>query len=97
MIIAAREMGEGRSCAHSLNCTEVMFVILDNVPEVDRGTALLIHLFVTTLSELEHAFILMYFSYSFKILCDLEITKYKVEYEMYQSGCRYVSMKFVYA
>lgn len=32
-----------------MDCTEVMFVILDNVPEVDRGTAL-IYMFVTTLT-----------------------------------------------
>jgi hypothetical protein len=42
---------------------EVMFVILGNVPEVNGGTALLIHLFVITLSELEHSFIRMYFSF----------------------------------
>jgi hypothetical protein len=40
MIIAGSEMGEERSRTHSLDVTAVMFVILDNVPEVDRETAL---------------------------------------------------------
>jgi hypothetical protein len=65
MIIAVNEMGEGRSCTHSLDCTEVMFIILENVPEVDKGTAQLLYLFVTTISELEHVFIRMYILFIF--------------------------------
>jgi hypothetical protein len=38
------------------------YVTLGNVPEVNRGAALLIHLFVITLSELEHSFIPINFS-----------------------------------